>query len=304
MKLDPRSAKPTTQEQITAIIDQIGKAYPPEYTAIMKGIAKKESEFMNIPGKLSNDHGVFQINSDAHATAIKNGLDPYDPVAAAKFAFSLLDSNVKATGSMDSAIAAYNGGAGRINTYLKGKGKDLNPITKEYAPKVMAFANQFQPGLFPLDKINATSQKFGYGGKTDFVALSGGKKNLSGAFPIAAGQPTQQLTQQSPQQTQQQPQQAFDVASSQLSQGQPQGMDSLIGQMSSKASVSDMAPQSSQSMDSAIQSIQPENPPTYSPEQDNKLAAAFDFSPENSLAMNMGLPKGLMDDIRREVERA
>jgi len=292
MALDPKNAKPTTKEEVLAIIREIGKAYPPEYTAIMSAIAKQESVFKNVIGTANDksknngtDHGVFQINDKAHAAAIKKGLNPYDPVAAAKYAFNLLDNNIKATGSVEAGIAAYNGGAGRINSFLKGKGSDLHPITKRYAPEIMASANTFMPGLFSEEKISTAAQKFGYNGKADFVAMSGGRKNMT-KLPVVETPQAMQTPQQ------------IEQAVSSIQASAP-----VMPEVQQPEQQQAYTQEPAKQVDDAVSALTPQIQ-TYDPQQEDYLASMFGQAKEGSLSDSIGLPVGLMDDIRRSVEAA
>lgn len=276
MKFSPDKAQPVTQEQIIGIIDQIGKNYPKEYSAVLKGIAQQESGFKNIQGRANKqDHGVFQINE---INLKKGNLNPYDPVEAAKFAFDLLDKNVRSTGSLESGITAYNAGAGRVNAFQKGTGKPLHDIQRRYAAEVMARSNQFQPGIFDMNRIDQAAKKFGYNGKADFVALAGGKKNLSNAPMVAQQEPSFPSIQPT-----------TDIGSSVASISQAQQAPA--------------APIEPMNMDAAIASLQPEMP-MYQPEQESQLASAFGFEPDASPLKQFGLPSGLLEDVKRAVAAA
>lgn len=279
MKFDPKAAQPVTEAQMIGIIDRIGANYPPEYSAILKGIAKQETEFRNIQGKKNNqDHGVFQINE----VNLKGGkLNPYDPVAATEFAFKLLDDNLKATGSIEDAITAYNAGAGKVNKFKNGKA-ELNAIQKKYAAEVMAKTNLYKPGMFSIDKINSVAQRFGYNGNADFVAMSGGKKNL------VAGNVIDLPTIAPPQANPSPPQMAQIKPEADMPTLDP-FMDPMNGQY-----VRDV--------DQAVAALQQQKP-LYSDQQEMRLANAFGREPE-SINETIGLPEGLMNDIRMAVEAA
>ncbi len=282
---DPSKAKPVTQEQIIGIIQEMGRNYPPEYTAVIKGIVEQESGFKNIQGRVNKrDHGAFQINED---NLRRHKLDPYDPVQAAEFAFKLLDEGVRGTGSLEGGILAYNAGTPKAKQILKGKA-DAHPIQQKYAPQVMARVNKFQPGLFPIDKIQETANSLGYKGKTDFVALAGGKKNLSNAFFVDD------------------PMMRPDPGIMNAVQQQTGVMPDIITEQNlgpEMAGITAPAAPPMPDLDSAAAAIQPKIP-EYDDSYDQRLSQAFGMEREKSGLNKFGLPDSLLKDIRKVVENA
>jgi soluble lytic murein transglycosylase-like protein len=99
---------------------------------------RQESGFN--PSELSpqGDEGIAQFQPD---TAAGLGINPWDPVAALKGAAQLMSRYYKNYGDYAMALAAYNGGSGRLSAAVKNCGSNWlscePPVTQAYVHIIM-----------------------------------------------------------------------------------------------------------------------------------------------------------------------
>jgi hypothetical protein len=248
-----------SRDDVLAAIDVVGQNYSPTLTTVMKGLVEQSSNFRNI--NRGDKLGAFALNPNA----LKNyDVDPFNPMEAATAAFDLLDKGIRATGSLETGIAAYNTGLGKVNRFVNGKGS-LDPTTSKFVPQVLARSNKYDPGIFDMGRIDAAAEKVGYTGRADFEALAGGKKNIlpKGTMMLEP-----------------------EPVMPQLQAPEPMAPTAM--------------PPAMPSVEQSAQAIQPEMP-TMAPDKEADVASIFGMQPEAQPTFGSGLPEGLMADIRKAV---
>jgi hypothetical protein len=91
-----------------------------------------------------NDHGLMQINRDAHPRFFREN-DWRDPRANVDYGVSVFAKNLRSfDGDVERAVAAYNAGAAGVRNGLR-RGMTLDQITytRSYVPNIMGFARKY-----------------------------------------------------------------------------------------------------------------------------------------------------------------
>ena len=128
----PAGRTETVQEALCRLIESSARAHklPVEF---FTRLIWAESSFRSHVVSPAGAQGVAQFMP---GTASERGLqDPFDPEQAIPKAADLLADHVRRFGNLGLAAAAYNGGPGRVSTWLGGRG-DLPWETREYVRRV------------------------------------------------------------------------------------------------------------------------------------------------------------------------
>jgi cell wall-associated NlpC family hydrolase len=130
----PASSSSTMQQRLTALAPLFQAAEQKYHlpSGLLAAVAQVESSGRADAVSPAGAEGLMQIMP---GTARGLGIDPMDPVQAVDGAARLLARNLKAYGSLDVALAAYNAGGGAVHKY---GGIPPYPETKAYVKKVTA----------------------------------------------------------------------------------------------------------------------------------------------------------------------
>lgn len=123
------------------------------------GMLEQESGWFEdvINGKRKSSAGAIGIGQFMPATAEEEGIDPLNVPQAIDGAMRYLAKLQKQTNSWSGALTAYNWGIGNYKKWQRGEKKTIPKEAREYAPGVLARANDFgslQSGAPEVDALS------------------------------------------------------------------------------------------------------------------------------------------------------